>query len=195
MRPETLTSPVSRGDSLRQKDRRNWVRVKHSLDLKFLTEDGTEHTGRTLNISCNGMLFRAGMPLSPGENLVCYIENLGRLSGHVLRSRHGVVAFRFNIPENKRDRLADQITWLINKERLGLDEERRSERHASSDAVQVQRTDGKIIQCHICDISLTGVALRTSAKRPLVGDKVKVGAKSGIVARYIKDGFAVDFYL
>jgi hypothetical protein len=67
--------------------------------------------------------------LSKGENLVLYIDSIGRVEGVVVRVLNDIgYAVAFNVPPRKRDKIADQLTWLINKDRLGLIDEREAER-------------------------------------------------------------------
>jgi len=49
------------------------------------------------------------------------------------------------------------------------------------------------IACAIADVSLFGVALKTSGPRPMIGDRVQIGERAGPCVRYIEGGFAVDF--
>tara|TARA_Y100000052_G_scaffold27549_1_gene36154 strand:+ start:991 stop:1512 length:522 start_codon:yes stop_codon:yes gene_type:complete len=171
------------------------VRARLELPLKFIAEDEQNGTGKSLNVSGNGIQFITREQLNRGDYLVCYIKDLGRLCGYVTRSKGGKVSLVFDASAMKRDRIADQITWLINKDQLGLNEERRSERHAASGELIVTCQDGRTMSCQVADMSLVGVALLTEDPRPFVGERVTFGNKSGTVARFIDGGFAVDFRL
>jgi hypothetical protein len=54
-------------------------------------------------------------------------------------------------------------------------------------------SNGVSVSCTVVDVSIFGVALKTSGPRPMVGDRVTVGERSGTCVRYIEGGFAVDF--
>jgi hypothetical protein len=49
------------------------------------------------------------------------------------------------------------------------------------------------VACSVADVSIFGVALKTTGPRPMIGDRVQVGERSGTCVRYIEGGFAVDF--
>ena len=179
--------------SIRRQENRRWERVEQKLRLRFLTDDGREKFGVTENISGGGLLFATPTPPFRGDRIVCYIDGLGRMSGHVVRSAACKVAVVSDAPFVKRDRLVDQLTWLINKTELDLEEERRASREPTSGLLIVQTEDGRELRCHVMDMSFVGVALATSENRPLIGARVQVGAQQGRVARYLPEGFAVDF--
>ena len=185
--------PSGEKSHLKKQDRRRWTRVDLNLPLRFLSESGHEVTGETINVSGGGVLFRTQSPPFRGERIVCYISELGRMRGHVVRSSAGEVAVISDAPFTKRDRVADQLTWLYNKSSLKLDEERRASREGGSGLILVQCEDGRELRCHVMDMSLVGVALATTNQRPLLGERVQVGTQQGKVARFLPEGFAVDF--
>jgi hypothetical protein len=135
-------------------------------------------------------------PLQLGEHVVLYMDEIGRVEGRVARVlRDFGYAIAFTIPARKRDKIADQLTWLINRDRLGLKDERETggERRPGRGQVIATYGAGVSIACAVTDVSLFGVALRTSGPRPLIGERVKVGDRTGTCIRYIDGGFAVDF--
>ncbi len=186
--------PVRTRSVLFRTEKRRWKRVSLQLPVTFLDETGLEHRGETINIGAGGLLFQTSHPPFRGQRVICYIDGVGRISGHVVRSAAGQVAIVSDAPFTKREKLADLLTWLANKDVLGLEEERRSTRTtARLGVVLVQTQDGRELRCHVIDMSFVGVALATSDKFPLVGDMVQVGSQQGRVARYLAEGFAVDF--
>lgn len=131
--------------------------------------------------------------LEPGDDLVFYIDGIGRVEGIVLRKlrEHGY-AVAFRTTARKQDKIADQLTWLVNKDCLGLTDERTAERRPGGGQVTV--SFGRVsVPCTVADISVFGVALKSTGGRPLIGAAVKVGGRSGFCVRYIEGGFAVDF--
>ncbi|MAP94441.1 MAG: pilus assembly protein PilZ [Ponticaulis sp.] len=193
MKPDLHYSPEGSSITIIRRDRRLFARARLLLPIKFMREDGRNGSGKTVNISPNGVQFVTGPGLKRGEPLVIYIHDIGRLSGQIIRSNDGRIAMVFDINEHKRDRLADQLTWLLNKDRLGLTDDRKTKRRESDEDLQVTCEDGRTIECEISDISLVGVALTTRSRRPMVGESVTVGNKPGKVTRYVEKGFAVEF--
>ena len=80
-------------------------------------------------------------------------------------------AIEFRVPLRKRDKIADQLTWLINKDRLGLFDEREAERRIGGGQVVATFGDGVSVACSVVDVSIFGVALQTAGPRPMIGDR------------------------
>lgn len=195
MLAEGTWSPEGSQVTMVRRDRRVHVRARMKLSLKFMTNQIADGVGKTVNVSANGILFNTPNSLRVGDEIVCYVDGLGRLNGTISRARQGQAAMTFDVSALKRDRIADQLVWLLNKDRLGLEQERRAERHAASGDLQVCCADGREISCQVTDMSLMGVALLTNDKRPMVGEAVAMGNKKGVVVRYLDRGFAVEFRL
>lgn len=175
-------------------DRRRHRRVQWSVRVRGLTAEGEEFQAMTVDVCAGGLRINLARPLNVGDNLVLYIDDIGRVEATVARALREVgYAVAFKLTDRKRDKIADQLTWLINRDRLGLSDEREAERRPGSGG-QVVATFGKVsIACAVMDVSIFGVALRTAGPRPMIGDKVTVGERSGTCVRYIEGGFAVDF--
>jgi hypothetical protein len=175
-------------------DRRRHRRVQWEVRVRGLTGEGEEFQANTVEVCAGGLRINLARPLSHGERLVLYIDDIGRVEGVVSRVLREVgYAVEFHVPPRKRDKIADQLTWLINKDRLGLSDERESERRLGGGMVTAIFSNGVSVSCTVVDVSIFGVALKTSGPRPMVGDRVTVGERSGTCARYIEGGFAVDF--
>ena len=102
-------------------------------------------------------------------------------------------AIEFRVPVRKRDKIGDQLTWMINRERLGLSDEREAERRLGRGEIVVTYGEGVVIACTVVDVSIFGVALKTGGPRPLIGERVTIGERTGTCIRYVDGGFAVDF--
>lgn len=175
-------------------ERRRHRRVQWQVRVRGLTGDGEEFVATTVDVCAGGLRINLARPLSEGENLVLYIDDIGRVEGVVSRVLEEIgYAIEFRVPPRKRDKIADQLTWLINKDRLGLTDERDAERRPGGGQVIATYGKGISIACAVGDVSIFGVALKTAGPRPMIGDKVTVGERSGTCVRYIEGGFAVDF--
>lgn len=178
---------------LEAQDRRRFRRVSWEIRVRGLTGDGEEFTCTTIDVAAGGLRINLARPLSKGENLVLYIDDIGRVEGVVTRVLNEIgYAVQFTAPPRKREKIADILTWLVNKDRLGLSDERESERRAGGGQI-VARFGGNSIACAVADVSIFGVALKTTGPRPMIGDRVQVGERAGTCVRYIEGGFAVDF--
>ena len=175
-------------------DRRRHRRVQWSVRVRGLTGEGEEFTCTTVDVCAGGLRINLARPLSKGENLVLYIDGIGRVEGVVARVLNEIgYAVQFNVPPRKRDKIADQLTWLINKDRLGLSDEREAERRPGGGQIVAIYGKGVSLACAVADVSIFGVALRTAGPRPMIGDRVQIGERAGTCVRYIEGGFAVDF--
>jgi hypothetical protein len=175
-------------------DRRKHRRVMWSVRVRGLTGEGEEFTCTTVDVAAGGLRINLARPLAKGENLVLYIDEIGRVEGVVARILNDIgYAVEFKVPARKRDKIADQLTWLINKDRLGLTDEREAERRPGGGQVIAKYGNGQSIACAVADVSIFGVALRTAGPRPMIGDRVQIGERAGTCVRYIEGGFAVDF--
>jgi predicted secreted protein len=82
---------------------------------------------------------------------------------------------------------------LANRHILDMAEDRRHERISHRDQmVTLVLEDGTQERCAIVDLSVSGVAV-VSQHRPPLGSAVRVGKAPGRVARYLDNGFAVEF--
>lgn len=175
-------------------DRRRHRRVMWQVPVRGLTGSGEEFACNTVDVCAGGLRINLARQLEKGENLVLYIEDVGRVEGVVVRILNEIgYAIEFRVPPRKRDKIADALTWLVNKDKLGLTDERIAERRPGGGQVVAIYGKGMSIACAIADVSLFGVALKTPGPRPMIGDRVQIGERAGTCVRYIEGGFAVDF--
>lgn len=176
-----------------REDRRLHRRVPVHARVRGLTRSGVEFEAVSLDICAGGMRIGLGKPLPVGEPVVLYIDSVGRVEGVILRPMELGYAVRFTASVRKQDRIADQLTWLHNRTRLGLPDDRVAERRAGGGQVVATYGRGGTIACAVLDVSVTGLGLRTNGPRPLLGDAVTINGRTGRCVRYFEGGFAVDF--
>lgn len=174
-------------------EKRRFKRVKLVRPVRLLDAHGREYSGRLINISGGGALVAANARLRVGDNVILYTDALGRLAGDVVRTTPEGFAMRIHAPALKRDKIVDCLTWLVNEPTMEGGEERRAERRAGEGLTIALLGDGRELPCQVIDLSLTGVALATAGPRPLIGETIQVGRAIGRVARYLDNGFAVEF--
>ena len=175
-------------------DRRRHRRVMWQVPVRGLTSNGEEFSCKTIDVCAGGLRINLARTFEKGESLVLYIEGVGRVEGVVARVLNEIgYAIEFKATQRKREKIADTLTWLINKDRLGLTDERIAERRRSAGQVIAIHGQGVTIACAVSDVSLFGVALKTAGPRPMIGDRIQIGERTGTCVRYIDGGFAVDF--
>jgi PilZ domain len=161
---------------------------------RFMREDRTEHVCDIVDMSPGDVSFRASAPCGPGERVIAYLDHVGRIEGRVTRATNDGFAAEIMASERKREKLAAQLTWLVNRHELNLPEDRRHDRAANqtSTASVIELEDGRKYPCRIIDLSLSGAAISVAVK-PALRTPVKLGVKQGRVVRHFEDGVAVEF--
>lgn len=128
-----------------------------------------------------------------GERIVAYVDHIGRLECVVSRHvDHGFIC-KLSVTERKREKLAAQLTWLANKHKFNLPEDRRHERVApKNNRAELSLDDGRNYPCRIIDLSMSGAAVEIDV-RPAMGTPVRLGNMRGRVVRHFQEGVAIEF--
>lgn len=183
------TSPLVNPD----KDRRLHKRVALSIAGRVLDGGGIDHEMTTIDISCSGAMIRSEHRPEAGAQVICYFNELGRVAATVIRATPTGFAAHFRIVQHKREKLADRLTWLLNKDRLDLTDDRTGQRTAAGGPALLTLDDGREIKCRVLDISLTGASFEAERATPMVGDTVFAGNVRGEVVRVTGKTFAIRY--
>jgi hypothetical protein len=174
-------------------ERRRFQRVQVNLLGRYMLPDRREFPCQVVNMSPGGMALIAPMPGEMGERIIAYVDHLGRLEGRITRSLQNGFAMTIAATPRKRDKLAAQLTWLANRNILGLPEDRRHGRIVPRNPMaQLILPNGVNLTCRIIDVSESGAGIATS-ERPPAGALVTLGKVQGRVVRHLEDGFAIEF--
>lgn len=148
---------------------------------------------RLNDISVGGAAIMAPVEVEIGERIVVYFDEIGGLEGVVVRTFEGGFAIALKATQHKREKLAAQITWLVNKDELGGTFGRRHKRFEVVNKTSTLRlSDGQSVDCRVLDVSLSGASIQTDA-RPPIGDEVIFGKLRCRVMRYHDRGIGVQF--
>ncbi|MBL9098862.1 MAG: PilZ domain-containing protein [Alphaproteobacteria bacterium] len=169
-------------------ERRRHRRSPMKLNVRFLLDDGSEHSGSVGNISVGGMAIKSEARPAAGSSVIAYVQELGRLEGLVSRIDDDGFAVRLTLSAMRRDKL---------EERLGAGakkgpEARKFHRETTEGVTRIQRADGRELSCRVIDLSLGGVSVET-AEWPPLGEQVIVGKMRGRVVRHHEAGIAIEF--
>ncbi len=160
---------------------------------RYMLPNRQEYPCQTLNMSPGGVALVAPVPGCLKERVICYLDQLGRVEGTIARHFEHGFALQISVPLLKREKLADQLTWLANRQALGMPEDRRHERivprHPRSTLILPDRRE---VAVKLIDISLSGAAMITEL-RPPIGTMVTLGRTSAHVVRVFGNGIAVEF--
>ena len=174
-------------------ERRRHQRVKVAVLGRYMLANRMEYPCQTLNMSPGGVALFVPVQGEVGERVICYLDQLGRIEGVIARLFEHGFALQISVPLIKREKFADQLTWLANRQTLGMPEDRRHERviprNARSTLVLPDRRE---VAVKLIDISLSGAAM-VSDIRPPVGTPVTIGQTAANVVRVFGNGIAVEF--
>ena len=174
-------------------DRRRHRRVPVNVLGRFMREDKQEYTCQVIDMSAGGMALLAPVICDEGERIVAYLDNMGRIEGVVVRPIEGGFAVRILASLYKRERITNLLTWLINKQSLGLGEERKHERIVPRlNSSKLILPNGEVHNCRVIDVSLSGASIACSVKPP-VGTVAILGRMRGRIVRHHDQGVALQF--
>lgn len=195
----TITSPsIARRSTGAQAvrtavDRRRNVRFPLTLLGRFMRSSKHEYPCKLVDISVGGAAMMSPVSVVQGERIVAYFDNIGGIEGKVVRIFDGGFAMQLTATQHKREKLAAQIVWLVNREHLSGLDARRHERFSLGPRIATLRlADGIAIECQLIDVSLSGASLGTDA-RPAVGSEVVLGKLRSLVVRHHDLGIALQF--
>jgi PilZ domain len=185
--PVAAVAPQINGDLRRHR------RVPLDLDGRFMRAARSEHACVLKDISVGGACVSTDQVVEIGERIVAYFEHLGGLEGLVTRLIPAGFAFQFKVSEHKREKLAAQIMWLLNRSEFPDDLGRRHERTATTGRKAAMHfDDGMIIDVELLDLSVSGASVLTPA-RPSIGEEVVIAKIRSVVRRHHVDGIGLQF--
>lgn len=174
-------------------ERRRHQRVGVVLLGRYMLSDRHEYPCQSIDMSPGGLAMIAPVIGAFGERVVCYLEQIGRVEGVVTRHFEHGFALGFSVPLIKREKWADQLTWLANRHALGMPEDRR---HGRLVPRQLRTTlimpDGRELAVKLLDISISGAAIICDTRPPL-GCQVTLGTTPGRVVRAFGNGVGIQF--
>lgn len=174
-------------------ERRRHQRVKVVLLGRYMLSDRHEYPCQSIDMSPGGVALIAPVGGEVGERVVCYFDHVGRLEGAIARQMENGFALTVSVPLNKREKIADQLTWLTNRQSLGMPEDRRHERIVPrSIRTTIILPDGQERPAKIQDVSQSGAAIITDL-RPPIGSGVTIGKTFGRIVRVSINGLGVEF--
>ena len=177
----------------RPQERRRHQRVKIALLGRYMLEDYREFPCQTLDMSPGGVALFVPVKGRLGEKVVAYIDQLGRLQGTIARQFDNGFALQLSMSQVKREKLADQLTWLANRHALGMPEDRRHERIVPNNPrTTLKLADGREYIVRLIDFSISGCAVLCDVKPPM-NTLLSIGNTPGRVVRIFDAGVAIEF--
>ncbi|MBA5723855.1 PilZ domain-containing protein [Candidatus Liberibacter sp.] len=176
-------------------DQRAFQRMKVDLRGLFLLFNGEEHECRVREVSPGGLCFSYdNVGIKIGERIIVFIEQIGRVEGKVINcdSKRGCVV-RIITSEHNRQKLAEKLIWLSNKDDLNLTDYRQHVRGVCWEVYgELVLEDDSVHPCKVIDISVSGVSVNV-APQPEISSTVLFNNIHGRVVRHFPGGVAVEF--
>lgn len=195
-KPANVPQSMSKADANRpsvSSDRRRHQRVKMVLEGRFMRADKQEYPCKVINISPGGLAISAPVIGEGGERIVLYIRDLGRFEGEVVRSFEGGFAVRLAGTAYKREKIANQLTWILNRNKLDLAEDRAHDRVVpAKQQVKLTLADGSEHEARLLDVSLGGASVSILPK-PEIGLHLAIGLIRGTIVRHHDRGIGIQF--
>ncbi len=186
-------APAAR--TVRTADLRRHQRMRVALLGRYMLSDRREYPCQTVDMSPGGVRVTCAVPGEAGERVVLYLDQIGRIEGSIVRHPSGGFAARLNATPRKRDKIASQLTWLANREMLGLPEGRTHERLTpAAPGVALKLENGRVLAARIIDLSMSGAAIATATSPP-IGASLFTGTTPARVVRHFEGGIGVQFML
>ncbi len=174
-------------------DRRTDKRVPLVLLGRFMRASRHEYPCKLMDVSISGGSMISPVVVDVGEHIVAYFDHIGGIEGDVTRVFDGGFAITMTVTQHKREKIAAQLTWLINKHELQAVPDRRHDRiRTANEKSTLKLGEGISVECGVIDISLSGASIATSA-RPAIGSEVVFGRLRCRVMRHHDQGIAVAF--
>jgi len=172
---------------------RRFQRVKVSVLGRYMLADKREFPCQVIEMSPGDAIMIVPVAGTVGERVIAYIDHIGRIEGPVIEVIDGGFVVDIMASPRKRDKMAAQLTWLANKDTLGLPEDREFERLVPDNRHSaIILDDGRRYDCKIIDISLSGAAIEL-AVRPAMGTPLTLGRMRARVIRHFENGVGVQF--
>lgn len=189
LRAEENAKVISRRASTRPR----FQRVKVSILGRYMLENKSEYPCQIISMSPGDADIIAPVPGREGERVIGYVDHIGRIEGSITSYIDGGFEMDIAASPRKRDKMANQLTWLANKDELNLPEDRRHERVVPDERhANIVLQDGRKYTCKIIDFSLSGVAIEMHV-RPAIGTPCTIGRMRARVVRHFHNGVALEF--
>ena len=174
-------------------ERRRHHRMKIVLLGRYMLPNRMEYPCQTIDISPGGVHLAAPAKARPGERVIVYLEHLGRIEGACVRTTMEGFAMTITATSRKREKFTAQLTWLANREELGLPEDRRYDRVVPRNPRSMLTLEDESEHVvRIIDISLSGAAFSTDLNLD-IGTAVRIGSTPARIVRSFDGGYAAQF--
>ena len=153
-----------------------------------------EFACRATRISPFRMMISAPVVGKVGSRVSAYFRDFGEFEGTISDTTAGGFLFELELDGPRRERLADKLRWLEQKQRNpSVRDARENPRIIPQNPHSVLTfADGSQHSCFVIDVSTSGAAVSADVF-PEIGTPLAIGSSVGRVVRIFREGFAVKF--
>jgi hypothetical protein len=166
--------------------------AKKVLFGRFMLPDMSEHPCQVLNLSADGAIFISAQVPQGGQQIVAYLDDVGRLEAISAEPVNGGFRVMFPLKGSRRERLEQRLRALSGDSQDGPDNRRHARVQLADSKSHITLPDGRVYPCEVHDISLSGAAVKVTVL-PSLGTHVMLGRMRGRVVRYLDTGIAIEF--
>ncbi len=173
-------------------NKRKHPRIKTNLRGRYMLPDRREFPCTIVDVAVGGIAVTGPEPGAIGDNVIVYMDELGRVEGQIVRFVEGGFAVALTSTTRATEKMARRLDELqAHGEPSEAGDRRREPRvDLEGEVAPVTMQDGA--EAEIVDLSVTGAEIKIK-KRPAVGSLVQLGRVKGRVVRHTKLGVAVEF--
>lgn len=176
-------------------ERRRYKRHELTLLGRFMRADKQEYTCRLHDISLGGASILSDILPDDQERVITQFEEIGLLEGNVVRVFADGFAIQFTATHRRRQKLAAQLTWLLNRHELDAADQRRPGHDRIAlipKPVTIRMVNGETYERNVLDVSISGASIQMEM-RPEIGSTIVVGRLPARVVRHHERGIGVEF--
>jgi hypothetical protein len=159
---------------------------------RFMLPDMSEHACQVVDVTPEGATFMTADVPPMGQAVVAYLEEIGRVEAITAAQVSGGFRVDFTLQGSRLERLQQRIKFLQERGPDAQDSRRHARFEPSEKASQIALPDGRVYNCEVMDISVSGAAIKTEVV-PSVGTYLMLGKMRGRVVRYLENGVAIEF--
>jgi hypothetical protein len=160
---------------------------------RFMLPDTSEHPCQVTEVTHEGAHFISATQPGVGIALVAYLEEIGRVEAVTCGDTEKGFHIRYSATGARLERLRGKIDFMLKKHSGDGSELRHHTRYEPTEKrSQITLPDGRVYNCEVLDVSLSGAAIRTEVL-PALGTYLMLGRMKGRVVRYIENGVGIQF--
>jgi len=169
--------------------------LRISLLGRCMKSDKSEFPCKTRDISGIGVTVISSVKPNLEEKVIAYIDEVGRVEGIVTQILSEGFYLHFKHSDTRRDKIAETLNWIINRQLEGRREDRQHPRYIPKDSKsRFTAPDGETYPCEVLDMSISGASVAVKLfPKPILGAEVYLGKMRGRIVRQHNRGVAIQF--